>query len=210
VQEGKASKIVVDQVAKVLDKLGISQDNKRRSSAIKSTLAAELTNHIRLPSGFLSKNLHLSPAYCAHARFQHRQATKLGQVPLFYSKYKPGTKKEKNQCTSRSCAGGLVPWRHRCVCYPKSLTSSTSTCIRSRILTRVHSTLSPRFTWQVTMAHTSQAYRRFITKARSTRSTAKKLKLTFSVPTTLSTAAMEQAFHQNTFPVTTHRKGFRF
>lgn len=98
---------MVGQLQKVLDKLQTSPDGQQKISAIRATLVAELTNGIMLPPGYSEKVLHLSPTYSAHARFQHRQTTKLGQLPLFYTSYKPGTKKQR---INSHLEAALVGW----------------------------------------------------------------------------------------------------
>jgi hypothetical protein len=104
-QQGAASQIVVNQLRTVLDSLSWEGDTKR-NSAIKSTLVAQLTDGVQLPPGLLHKHLHLTPTYCAHSRFQHRASLKLGVVPLFYTKYKPGSSKKVN----KHLEGALVGW----------------------------------------------------------------------------------------------------
>ena len=62
---------------------------------------------VRFPPGYLEKQLHITSQYSAHARFQLDKTTKMGEMPLFFTNYKPGTTRKK---VNTHLAAAMVGW----------------------------------------------------------------------------------------------------
>ena len=100
VQAGAAAQVVVAQVRSIIDVL-------EGNNGVKSTLAALLTSGVRFPAGFLKKELHITPTYAAHSRFNFRRQKRLGQQPAFFTKYK---KAKRPKPHTKHLNAALVGW----------------------------------------------------------------------------------------------------